>query len=241
MELEGYVDKREFRYGTLYLGDTVEMIKNIPKESIDFIYSDPPYGVLKTDKFDNSEAFYSCIGEFYRVCKKDAWLVVWFATSKIDELFKKIHSFKYVWMIACFNAGSYQSGKTPIGDRKVSYIILFKKGSPKLNWRVSDLVFGYEGFRTHGQLHSLHKPTGAHIYLLNAFSNENSIVLDPFAGYGSIPLTCEWLGIKWIAFEKDETKFDVACNIIKSGLIDFRKSLVELDLQRSLDSYETLY
>ncbi|MEM4971585.1 MAG: hypothetical protein QXE01_10100 [Sulfolobales archaeon] len=42
------------------------------------------------------------------------------------------------------------------------------------------------------------------------------IFLVPFAGYGSIPLTCELFGRRWIAFEIDREKYVFARKLVGS-------------------------
>jgi len=46
------------------------------------------------------------------------------------------------------------------------------------------------------------------------FTKEGDLVLDPFAGYGSIPLVCELFNRRWIGIEIDPVKFEIAKRII---------------------------
>ena len=46
----------------------------------------------------------------------------------------------------------------------------------------------------------------------------SDLVLDPFAGYGSVQLMCELLGRRWIAFEIDPLKALEALRFISSNL-----------------------
>jgi len=50
--------------------------------------------------------------------------------------------------------------------------------------------------------------------LLSMFTKEGDLVLDPFAGYGSVPLVCELFNRRWVAVEVDPVKFEVARRII---------------------------
>jgi DNA modification methylase len=59
------------------------------------------------------------------------------------------------------------------------------------------------------------------------FTREGDLVLDPFAGYGSIPLVCELFGRKWIAVEIDPVKYQIAKRIIEARRVPDIKSLKE--------------
>jgi len=56
------------------------------------------------------------------------------------------------------------------------------------------------------------------------FTRQGDLVLDPFAGYGSIPLVCELFGRRWIGIEIDPVKFEVAKQIVsKKKVVDIKK------------------
>jgi DNA modification methylase len=56
----------------IFLGDALDLIKNIPSETIDLILTDPPYGLNKDIAYDESlELFYKILPELYRVLKND--------------------------------------------------------------------------------------------------------------------------------------------------------------------------
>jgi DNA modification methylase len=59
------------------------------------------------------------------------------------------------------------------------------------------------------------------------FTREGDLVLDPFAGYGSIPLICELYNRRWIAVEIDEVKYRVAEKIIQRKRVPNIKKLKE--------------
>jgi DNA modification methylase len=64
------------------------------------------------------------------------------------------------------------------------------------------------------------------------FSREGDLVLDPFAGYGSIPLVCELFNRRWLAVEVDEVKYMVAEKVIKSRKVPDIKKLKEEIMSR---------
>jgi DNA modification methylase len=46
------------------------------------------------------------------------------------------------------------------------------------------------------------------------FTREGDLVLDPFAGYGSIPLVCELFNRRWVGVEIDPVKYEVAKRVL---------------------------
>ena len=83
------------------------------------------------------------------------------------------------------------------------------------------------------------KPTYTTSALLTMFTKEGDVVLDPFAGYGSIPLVCELFNRKWIAIEIDPTKYAVAGRIIREKRVTSIKKLKK-ELEESMQKHKTL-
>jgi len=65
--------------------------------------------------------------------------------------------------------------------------------------------------------------------LLELFSAEGNTVLDPFGGWGSIPLVCELFQRKWIAFEIDPQCYNTATTFVKN------KTVTEIKLKKDTD------
>jgi DNA modification methylase len=68
------------------------------------------------------------------------------------------------------------------------------------------------------------------------FSRIGDLVLDPFAGYGSIPLVCELFGRRWIGIEIDPMKYEIAKKIIsEKRVFDIEKMKEEIRKRRKAD------
>jgi len=76
----------------------LEALKLLPNNSIDLIFTDPPYGLNKTGiKNDhNLDLFYSILPESYRVLKNDTFLITFFSTKFLPDIFKN-NPFQYFW------------------------------------------------------------------------------------------------------------------------------------------------
>src|SRR3989338_5501351 len=111
--------------------DCVDGLKFIPNESIDIIFTDPPYGLKKAGINNDSDLslFYAILPESHRILKQDAFFVTFFSIKFLPLIFKN-NPFQYFWnfILYCPN-GRVAS---PIGFTKYMLCVVFKKGSPKL-------------------------------------------------------------------------------------------------------------
>jgi DNA modification methylase len=211
-----FLKKAEFKYGVYYLGDARELIKTIPSESVDLILTDPPFG-LNTDKFDDPNVFFEIEDEMWRVLKKDAWLVFFYSIQKLPNVFK-LKKFEYVWQIICHFPTTYS--KSILGYRNYLPILVFKKGEPKIAYSRYDVIPAEElPFVVEKVNNPQFKPTFTIAVLLQMFSKENDLVLDPFARFGSIPIVAEYFKRRWIAFEVDEKKYNIAVKFLREGKV----------------------
>jgi len=232
---------REFKtqYGRYVLGDARELIKEVPTASVDVIITDPPYG-FGIDEYDVSDVFFDIEDEMWRVLKPDAWLVFYYATKRLPEAFK-LRRFRYVWAIACVFLGMKNPKRTIFGDQMWNLVLVFAKGKPKVSQRYSDIIYGYTlpliPFKVKDPQF---KPTMANAMLVGMFSKPKDLVLDPFAGFGSIPIVCELLGRRWLAFEIDPLKFEVAYKfIVEHKPVNTKKVKGELKVRESVFSLES--
>jgi site-specific DNA-methyltransferase (adenine-specific) len=221
----------KFNHGALYLGDARELIRGIRDKSVDLILTDPPFG-LEADRFDDPEVFFELEDELYRVAKENAWLVFFFSTKKLSEAFR-LRRFRYAWQFVVILSHGVPK-KSPFGDVKYWSVLVFSKGHPKPMERSSDILMwdelpGASRLRTKN---SQFKSTFANSKFISMFSREGDTVLDPFAGFGSVPLVCEMFRRRWIAFEIDPEKFEKAAELIRY-LTSSPSASVSLSLETS--------
>jgi len=184
--------------------DCLEGFKKIPDRSIDLVLTDPPYGLNKQGiKNDHDlSLFYSILPESHRVLKDNSFFITFFSTKFLPYIFKN-NPFQYYWnfVLYCPN-GRVMS---PIGFTKYMSCVVFKKGNPKMVKRSKDIfvdtpgkmVEPDEGFINH----PTPKPKTFIKEILNMFSKEGDIVLDPFIGSGSTAVACKILKRNYIGFD----------------------------------------
>jgi site-specific DNA-methyltransferase (adenine-specific) len=69
--------------------------------------------------------------------------------------------------------------------------------------------------KPHPPIHPTQKPTDLAEYIIRTYTNEGDVVLDSCAGVGTIPIACVNTKRNFVAFEKDETYFNKACERIE--------------------------
>ena len=61
------------------------------------------------------------------------------------------------------------------------------------------------------RIHPTQKPIALLCKLLNTFTKENDLILDPFAGSQSLRIACHKLQRQYIGFEIDKGYYDKGC------------------------------
>src|SRR3989338_4853925 len=90
-------------HNQIICGDALEIIKKIPDESVDAIFTDPPYGIIK-EGIKNSESlstFYNILPSCYRILGKDGFFITFFSTKRLPELFIN-NPFRYFWQFVLY-------------------------------------------------------------------------------------------------------------------------------------------
>jgi site-specific DNA-methyltransferase (adenine-specific) len=65
--------------------------------------------------------------------------------------------------------------------------------------------------------HNTEKPVELFEYLLKTYSNENDVILDPFAGSGTTGVACMMNNRDCILIEKDEKYFEIIKKRLKNN------------------------
>lgn len=224
---------------SIYMGNCLDILKDIPNESIDLIVTDPPYKVTSkgnsgtmggywtkdiTNKgkiFTNNNIKCSeYLPEFYRVLKDKTHCYVMCNNINLLEMITeglKV-GFNFVKCLI------WEKNNKICGRYYMNcfeYIILFRKGGDRpindcgtpdiLNIPIHKLKAG----DSKTNLHDTEKPVELMKVLIKNSSNENDIVLEPFMGIGSTCIAAKHLNRKYIGIEIDEKYFKIAGQRIK--------------------------
>jgi site-specific DNA-methyltransferase (adenine-specific) len=192
-------------------GDCIEVMREMPANSVDFVLTDPPYLVNYRDRDGrsiqndaNADWLKPAMKEAYRVLKQDRVAVMFYGWTKVDEFFA-------AWKDAGFQpVGHIVFRKTYTSkSRFLSYqheqAYLLAKGRPPLPKQpLADVMdMPYSG----NKLHPTQKPVAALAPLVRSFTLPDELVLDPFAGSASSCAAALLTGRRYIGIEMDDAYY----------------------------------
>lgn len=228
-------------------GDCLELMKEIPDESIDMILCDLPYGTTK-NKWDSVIPLNKLWKSYERIIKDNGAIVLFSQMPFSAEL---VHSnlklFKYEWIWRKDNGtGFLNAKKMPLKIHE--NILVFYKKLPLYNpqmrtgfkpykckqGRHSTNYGAYEQghitesngerypidiikFKKDSGLHPTQKPVELLEYLIKTYTNENETVLDNCMGSGSTGVACINTNRDFIGYELNEEYFNIAQNRLREA------------------------
>jgi len=196
---------------TILHGDCIEVMHQMPANSVDFILTDPPYLVNYRDRDgrsiqnDADTAWLKpAMKEAYRVLKQNRVAIMFYGWTRVDAFFE-------AWREAGFRPVGHlvfqkaYSSKSRFLRYHHEQAYLLAKGRPPLPKQpLADVIeMPYSG----NKLHPTQKPVEALAPLIRAFSLPGELVLDPFAGSGSSCAAALLTGRRYLGIELDDAYF----------------------------------
>lgn len=224
----------------LLLGDAREKIEEIPDNSVDLLFTDPPYGIapvgiagrgesrmLKGKEWDypnRDENIFPILDELFekasKKLKEDAHIYIftnWRSLGRLVDVVDK----HFVVKNCIVNHFGVTIGSRDNTNYRNSYnLILFATngGKRKLGglWPSNHI----ESRRLAIRHHPAEKSVETCEMIIRNSTVEGETVLDPFAGSGTTLIAAERLGRNWIGIEIDPHWYEVA----KARILELRKS-----------------
>ena len=232
---------------SIIFGNNFDVFKKFPKNSVDLIISDPPYGInfrSMYNRYDNLNRVYkpifrdgyrfnymkndfevplSWLVEAFRILKNDMAIYIFCHWKKFSKLMSKVEDvgFKLKNLIVMNKSNWGMGDLTGSYAPKYELVLYAVKGKHKLNFydgREKDVISVPYFFSGGKRYHPAQKGLSwVTKFILNS-SKRGDIVLDPFCGSGSFLMEFYRLGRKYIGIEIDE-KY---CRISQLRLLNFK-------------------
>lgn len=220
----------------LYKGDCLELMKDIPDESIDLIVTDPPYLIKyktchrknKSHDFcseilndDNYDLISNYIKECYRILKKNTAMYMFCNCDRVDffkqELEKAGFKIKnmIIWVKNNWTAGDL---KAQFG-KQYEIIFLVNKGRKYFNGKRITDVWKFDRVSGNKQVHQNQKPLDLLEQCILKHSKDNDVIFDGFMGSGSTGIACVNTNRSFIGIELDENYFNIAKERIENAKV----------------------
>ena len=226
--------------GVFYHGDCFDVMRSLPDGSVDVIVTDPPYRVIsggtksglsqnwkgtilekndgKIFKFNDVEII-DYMTEFYRLLKPGSHCYVMINNLNIRELLNVADKIGFgfhnllVWV---------KNNTTPNRwySKNLEYTCFFYKKPARMIYHPnSKQTFAIDNV-LRNKLHPTQKPVELfEHYILNSVG-EGMIVLDPFAGSGSLAIAAENAKRRWICIERDDVYYAKAVERITNHVTE---------------------
>jgi DNA modification methylase len=195
-------------------GDCIEVMGQMPTNTVDFILTDPPYLVNYRDRSgrsiqnDADESWLKpAMAEAYRVLKQDRVAIMFYGWTKIDAFFEAWRSVGFQPVGHIVFRKSYSSKSRFLRYQHEQAFLLAKGGPPLPKKPLGDVIeMPYSG----NKLHPTQKPIPALVPLIRSFTLQGETILDPFAGSGSTCAAAALTGRNYIGMEIDDACFERA-------------------------------
>jgi len=192
-------------------GDCIEVMQHIPDKSIDLVLTDPPYGIGAdkgvggygcsktdnhyTDDWDNKTPSLDTFNEMLRISKNTIIFGGAFFTDKLP-----VNGHWIVWD----KKGDIEF-QNPFGDCELAWTNFDKKS-------VKKYTVIQQGFiaKDKARFHPTQKPVQLFCEILQDYSKEAALILDPFLGSGTTAVACKRLNRRFIGIEISEKYCQIA-------------------------------
>ena len=228
-------------------GDCLELMKDIPDDSIDMILCDLPYGTTQ-NKWDCVIDFDILWQQYNRVCHG---AIVLTAQTPFDKILgaSNIQMLKYEWIWEKEQGtGHLNAKKAPLKNHE--NILVFYKNQPTYNpqfvsgksysivsGKGSDnygsqkkILTNNTGYRyplsvlkfnrDKNKIHPTQKPVSLMEYLIRTYTNEGETVMDNTKGSGTTGVACVNTNRNFIGMEMDDNYFEIAKNRINQRVLE---------------------
>lgn len=194
-------------------GDCLELMKQLPDKCIDLVVTDPPYGIgINKMSFVTSGAVKAGVAIRHDFSNhKTEWDNQPLSEAHLSEIFR-ISRNQVIFGANYFANNLLPSGCWIVWDKRVMDKYSNDFADCELAWTSFDKPSRVIRYLWSGMLqqdmknkeervHPTQKPVKVMSEILERFSKEGDIILDPFTGSGSTLVAAEKLNRKWIGME----------------------------------------
>lgn len=195
-EVDTYISqhKDEVRTEPIYLSACADI--DLPENSIDLIYTDPPYSPDFTQVYTDLAILAK------KVLKPGCLCIAYCGDRNLPDIMKNMsnhlewHTMMYQLMPQGENRLNYSQQ-----SEVVRHLVVFKKPgkTPKMEW----VNNGIKVTRSKKH-HEWEQGTEPPEKFIPAYTNVGDTVLDPFVGGGTFPVVCKKIGRKYIGYDIDQ-------------------------------------
>lgn len=210
-------DSDNFEMNQIFLGNSLDILANLPNELFDACITDPPWSQYKDDNLTMDESTVGVFKEVYRVLKRDSFLYLITSSTDIPLYQKRLAEFGFrvqQYPLIWAKSGTITHGKRPWEyARDYEPIILAVKGDPVLSSPTEiSSIFTYPSMHHTKMVHPHEKPIELLKRIIGQCTFEGAKILEPFAGSGVCLQAAAEMDRQYIGIERDQKFYN---NILK--------------------------
>ncbi len=211
----------------IYNEDCIEGMKRLPDESVDLVVADPPYGSGGRDgsvHLNNSNLYGNRMTSDSLIWMTRQYSKILFDKTKQDShcyIFSDWRKYKDIqiafetsgWELRSLIVWNKGNGMGELWRSCHEFILFFAKRKPrKLTHGACFNVLSDKKFDKgeKSQLWPFQKPLSLIRFLIEASSNKENNILDPFIGSGTTAIACVNLDRHYVGFEINKEYCDIA-------------------------------
>lgn len=190
----------------IYNMDCIEGMKQIPDNYVDLVLTDPPYGVNKA-KWDVLDIglLKRALPEMKRICKGT---VLVYASMKYLKEWLELNPHRLMFFVKDY----IQIMPSPIQWSTDPILVFYGDVLPSNKPMIKDWfhMTTADTSKKPKLNHPTIKPIKPIKYLIERFSDEETIVCDPFIGSGTTALACKELNRHYMGFEINPEYYNIS-------------------------------
>lgn len=209
-------------------GDCLELMKDIPKKSIDMILADLPYGILSTESWDICLPFNRLWEQYLRIIKDNGAIALFGQEPFSSRLrLSNVRWYRYDWIWEKSQPGGFKlSHSRPLRSYETISIFYKKQAPYHPPLDSQDRFDNSQKFpkdilhfsnRRKKSYHPTQKPVRLLEYLIETYTNEQDVVLDNTMGSGSTGVAALETNRHFIGHELNDYFFQVAKKRIETA------------------------
>ena len=199
-------------------GDSLEILKKFPDESIDLVLTDPPYGTKTNQRGDSfmigefSNILPLVLPEIYRVLKPNGAFYCFTSWTQMSEWLLRFQQYFKLQNLLIWDKKRHSGCYSPSSWQFTWEGIFFGiKGKRKIRKYQKDVLISEEK----GKRIAMQKPVDIVKKLIEASSDEGMVILDPFIGSGTTAVACKRLKRNFIGIDISKKYCELARQRIK--------------------------
>lgn len=184
----------EWEINSVYVGMIEEVREDLPPDTFDLIFTDPPYAESKLPLYREL----ALLGQ--KSLKPGGYCITYCGKMYLPQILSHFENrLNYIWTFSVFHPFSQQSiQRYKIWENWRPVVLLRKgEGAVEHDW-IQDVIRGKREKDHHEWQQDRQTPQE----LIPIFCKEDGLVLDPFVGGGTIPYVCREVDRNFLAFDK---------------------------------------